>query len=120
MVTVLADSTVIAVPDKYFKNDSGTGVPRYGILCRTNKKVAMHTIVYPLKESDNGDKTLIAIKSYISPDSVATETLGWIDNALIRNIGQQLHVDINTLPSDRILFKDRYEMDTVTYRKKKA
>lgn len=116
MVTVLADSTVIAVPDKYFKNDS-IRVFQDTDFMQDYKKVAMHTIVYPLKESDNGDKTLIAIKSYISPDSVATETLGWIDNALIRNIGQQLHVDINTLPSDRILFKDRYEMDTVTYGK---
>ena len=112
-IIVVADSTIMTAPDRYFKNDSVRMfqdldfVQDYGT-------AALHSIVYPLKESEDKSRTLVAKKSYISPDSISSEVLGWIDNALIRNIGQQLHVDMNTLPASLICFKDRYGVDTLS------
>ena len=112
LITVVADSTIMAAPDKYFKNDSVRMFQDLDLV-QDYGSAALHSIIYPLKESEDKSKTLVAKKSYISPDSVASEVLGWVDNALVRNIGQQLHVDINTLPDNLICFKDRHGVDTL-------
>lgn len=116
MVTVVADSTITTVPGKYFKNDSVRMFQDLDFL-HDYGNAALHSIVYPFKESEDGSKTLVAKKSYISPDSVTSEVLGWVDNALIRNFGQQLHVDMNSLPDRFICFKDRHGIDTLSCRK---
>lgn len=40
--------------------------------------------------------------------------VGWIDRRLLTEIGQQLHVDIASLPDSALLFKDSERKDTLT------
>lgn len=115
-LTVIADSTILAEPDKFFINDSIRTFQDLDLV-KDYGSVPLYSIVYPLKESEDEIKTLVARKSYISPDSVSSEVLGWVDNALIRNIGQQLHVDVRSIPGNRMWFKDRNDEDTLTFKK---
>jgi hypothetical protein len=55
-----------------------------------------------MKYSEKGDKSLISKKTQINPDEVSQDVLGWIDNSLIKDIGQVLHVDLATLPQDSV------------------
>lgn len=77
----------------------------------------MHQLVFPLKQSEDRSKTLVAKKSFISPDSLDTEICGWVSNAVIKNIGQQLHIDVRSLPDSTLWFKNKAETDTLNFRR---
>lgn len=115
-ITVLSDTLPLKVPKKYFSNDSLLTFENTD-LSKPYTKIPIHQLVFPLKQSEDRSKTLIARKSYISPDSLATEICGWISNEVIRNIGQQLHIDVRSLPDSTLWFKNKAETDTLNFRR---
>ncbi len=55
---------------------------------------APYSIVYRMKRDGREGKTLIAKKAQIKPEDVRQDILGWIDNSLLADIGQGLHVNM--------------------------
>ena len=101
MLTLFADTLPLHEPDKYLAIDS---MKTYKDLESNVQSgaIAPYSIIYPLKRSENDDKTLIAKKPYIKPEEAKTDILGWIDNSMLRDIGTGLHVDLFTLPADSL------------------
>lgn len=115
-ITVFSDTVPLKVPEKYFINDSLLTFENTD-LSKPYTKIPIHQLVFPLKQSEDRSKTLIAKKSYISPDSLDMEVCGWVSNAVIKNIGQQLHVDVRSLPDSTLWFKNKAETDTLNFRR---
>lgn len=115
-ITVFSDTLALKMPTNFFANDSILTFMDVDIV-KPYSKIPMHQIVYPLKQSEDRRKTLVSKKSYISPDSLATNICGWVDNSLLKDMGQQLHIDICSLPDSTLWFKDRMEKDTLNFRR---
>lgn len=105
-ITILSDTLLMGDPKAYFKNDSVFVFEDLDFTKR-HTQIPLYGIVYPLKKSVDGEKTLIARKPYLSPDSLATEICGWVDNSLLTSIGQQLHLDLDSFPKDKLEFQDK-------------
>jgi hypothetical protein len=75
--------------------------------------VAPYSIVYRMKQSENTDKSLVSRKTILKPGEARQDIIGWINNSLIKDIGQVLHVNMPTIPSDGgiLLKKEREEKD---------
>lgn len=106
MLTILSDTIMLAEPSRFFAEGS-VRVFKSPDLTKEQAKVPLYSIVYPLKNSKEGNRTLIARKGYISPDSIQSDVLGWVDRALLTEVGQQLHIDVATLPESSLGFRDR-------------
>lgn len=106
MLTLLSDTTMLKEPSLFFESDS-VRTFKNPDLTQGQAKVPLYSLVYPLKNSKEGNRTLIARKGYISADSIQSDVLGWVDRALLVNAGQQLHIDVATLPKGSLGFKDR-------------
>ena len=115
-ITVFSDTVPLKVPEKYLINDSLLTFKNTD-LSKPYTQIPMHQLVFPLKQSEDRSKTLVAKKSFISPDSLDTEICGWVSNAVIKNIGQQLHVDVRSLPDSTLWFKNKVETDTLNFRR---
>lgn len=115
-ITVLSDTASIKTPDLFFVNDSIQTFMDVD-MAKPYSKIPFYQIVYPLKQSEDRKKTLLSKKSHVSPDSLATTICGWVDNSLLESIGQQLHVDLRSLPDSALWFKDRADKDTLIFRK---
>jgi hypothetical protein len=103
MLPLIADTIPIIDPDRYFVADS---VKTYKDLefNSTAASIAHYDIVYQLKVSDNGNRTLISKKPYIKAGEAKNDILGWIDNSLVKDIGTGLHVNLFTIPHDSLQF----------------
>ncbi|MDR3266789.1 MAG: hypothetical protein LBT24_04370, partial [Tannerella sp.] len=100
---IFSDTLFVNTPEKYFVTDS---VKTWKDLLMTVPASAAtpYSIVYQLKQSENGDKTLIAKKPYLKADEVQTDVLGWIDNRFIKDIGTGLHANTTTVPNGALQY----------------
>lgn len=113
-VVMLTDTIALREPEKYFANDS-VKLFRNTDLTQEATKVPFYGIVYPYKQSADKRRTLVTVKPMLNPDSVGQTAIGWIDNTLLTEAGQQLHVDITSLPDSALTFVDRFKQDTLTF-----
>lgn len=111
-LSIITDTVSLVEPELFFDTDS-IRVFRDLNLVVNNGKIPFYEIVYTLKTTDDGKKTLLSRKSIISPDDVYTDVLGWVNSSLVKNVGQRLHVDMKSLPEDTLLFKDMTLSDTL-------
>lgn len=105
-ITILSDTMLMDEPKNYLREDS-VFVFKDLDFTKRHTQLPLYEIVYPLKKSADGEKTLISRKPYISPDSLSAEVCGWIDNSLLTSIGQQLHIDLDSFPNDKLKFMDK-------------
>lgn len=106
MVTLLSDTIALGKPSHFFANDS-VRLFKNPDLTQEQTKIPLYSLVFPMKRSKEGNRALIARKGYVSPDSINSDILGWIDGSLLTDAGQQLHIDVATLPKESLKFKDR-------------
>ena len=111
-VSILTDTTSMLDPPLYFIRDSVKTFSNPNLSIE-NGKIPLYEIVYTLKLSQDREKTLIAKKTIVSPDSAKTDILGWVHSSLIQNIGQVLHVDFNSIPADSLHFKETTKQDSL-------
>ncbi|WP_029906694.1 type VI secretion system protein TssR domain-containing protein [Prevotella sp. 10(H)] len=99
MLAVFSDTVFINEPEKFFASDL---IKIYKDLDYKSQSAAIlpYSVVYQLKESEDHTMTLIGRKPYIKPEEVKTDVLGWIDNALIKDIGTGLHVNLKGVPEE--------------------
>lgn len=113
-IVMLTDTLALEEAGKYFADDS-VKLFRNTDLTREAAKVPFYGIVYPYKQSADKKRTLVTTKSMLDPDSVGQVAIGWIDNSLLAESGQQLHVDIGSLPTSALVFTDRFKRDTLDF-----
>lgn len=111
MVTLLSDTIMLREPSRFFESDSVL-LFKNPDLTQEQTKIPLYSLVFPLKKTKDGNSVLIARKGDISPDSIQSDVLGWVDKSLLVHIGQQLHIDVTTLPKKSLEFKDK-ENDTL-------
>lgn len=106
MLTIINDTSAIFRSVHLIQNDS--------VLCfngedmrNIHHKIPFYSLVYPMKKSRDKKKTLVSRVPYLSADSASHEIIGWVDNALVRNGGQQLHVELDKLSQQDISFRKR-------------
>lgn len=108
MLAIINDTSAIFHSAQWIQNDS--------LLCfsgedmrNIHRKIPFYGIVYPMKRSRDRNKILISQVPYLSTDSASHEIIGWVDDAMVRNAGQQLHVELDKLPQQNIAFRKREE-----------
>lgn len=111
-LTIITDSATVSNPKDFFVTDSIVTFKDENLI-NTHGVAPFYSIVYTLKTSPDKEKTLIAKKTIISPDSAKTDVLGWIPSSLLKSVGQRLHVDLSTLPDSLLIFKDISRKDTL-------
>lgn len=109
---MLSDTAALADPSIYFANDS-VKLFKDTDLTQEVGKIPFYSIVYPYQASADKGCTLVANKPALDADSIGQAAIGWIDNRLLAVPGQQLHVDIASLPDSTLLFKSKDRKDTL-------
>lgn len=112
MVLLPNDTTMFVNAEKYFANDS---IKLYGNTDLTKEigKIPMYSLVYPYKKVVDGTHILVGCSPVIDADSIDLKTIGWIDYRLLTSSGQQLHIDVASLPKDVFTTIDKEEGDTI-------
>ena len=111
-MTIINDTLPFEKPEYLISNDS--------VLCfkgedlrNTNCKVPFYGIAYAMKRSKDKKRTLISKVPWLSLDSASHNIMGWVDNSLIRSIGQQLHIEFDKLPVSHPIFKSRKNLNEI-------
>lgn len=112
-ISIITDSTCLSEPNAFFIVDSINTFTDEN-LSAINGTIPHYSILYTLKTSLDQKKTLVSRKTIISPDSAKFDVLGWIPSTLIRSMGQRLHVDLNSIPKDSLVFKNKILNDTLS------
>ena len=90
-ITAITGQVPLLQPNLFFTADSlkvfsePSLMQQYGTL-------PFSSIVYKMKESTDGRKSLVAKESYLDADSAQKQMIGWISNALISQGGQQYFI----------------------------
>ena len=112
-VSIITDTTSVIDPKLYFIQDA-IRIFKDPNLFVENGNIPFYEIVYTLKLSQDREKALVARKTIVSPDNAQSDILGWVHVSLIQNVGQVLHVDFNSIPSDSLLFKENTRENFLT------
>lgn len=100
MLTAIGDTIAMMQPARFFKEADSLLVFKTPYLLDTGSAAAgIHQIVYVLKNSPNGNNSLICHTSDITPEKAKEQIIGWIPNVMLQNIGQQVFAKIN-LPKE--------------------
>lgn len=91
---VFKDAQATSDPDKYLSKTDSVITYADPNLTIPKGKIPLYEIVYRLKKSEDDNKSLISKNTDLVIDSLSKDVLGWIDNSLLVNIGQQLHVEL--------------------------
>ncbi|MDR0714673.1 MAG: hypothetical protein LBF89_10520 [Bacteroidales bacterium] len=109
-VVIVSDTSALVEPHLFFESDSVLAY-RDEDLKLPNGKIPVHELLYILKSSGDNRKALVARKTSLDPLKAESETAGWIPTSVIRETGQRLFVDIESIKKDTLssapLFLDR-------------
>lgn len=106
-LTIFADTTLLSKAPKFIERDS-LYTFRDTDLSVKNTKIPLYSIVYRMKQSGDGKSSLLSTVPFLPADSTAGNMSGWVDNSLLKNIGQQLHIVDRTPPETENPFSSRY------------
>lgn len=109
-LVIVSDTLAITEPRLFFESDSVLAY-RDENLTLPNGKIPVHELLYILKLSGDNRKVLVARKTSLDPLKAESETPGWLPVSVIRETGQRLFVDIESIKKDTLssslLFPDR-------------
>lgn len=105
-VTAVNGQTPLLQPNLFFTADS-LKVFSEPSLMQQQGTLPFSSIVYKMKESADGQKSLVAKESYLAADSVQKQIIGWISNTLLSQSGQQYFISEHT---DRHLYDRGYDV----------
>ncbi len=91
---IFKDAEAALSPERFLSKTDSAITYAEPNLTTPKRKIPLYEIVYRLKKSEDDKKSLISKSTVLTSDSLSEEVLGWIDNSLLVNIGQQLHVDL--------------------------
>jgi hypothetical protein len=100
-LVIISDTSAISEPGLFFESDSVLAY-RDENLTLPNGKIPVHELLYILKASGDNRKALVARKTSLDPLKAASETPGWIPASVIRETGQRLFVDTESIKRDTL------------------
>ena len=111
-ITMIVDSLAITQTQLNFDDDS---ILTYKDEAMTlpNRKIPVHEILYILKSSADGKKILTALKTQLDPLEAPTEAAGWISTSIVKELGQRLYVEDESIRNGELVFLDRQCKDTL-------
>ena len=116
-ITMVSDSLAVSVPQLFFDTDSVLAFKDENMTL-PSCKVPIHEILYILKSSADGKKILVSRKTQLNPQEAVSEVPGWISSSIVKEVGQRLFVDAesieNALPVDKPVFLDRCNENEIT------
>lgn len=98
-LAVFSDTSSFSAPDKFFAKDSLKLYKDLELKMQAGA-IPPFSVIYRLKQTADRTMSLVAKKTYIHPDGVKEDVLGWINNSLIKDIGTGLHINLQALPKD--------------------
>lgn len=100
-ISIITDSMAVIDPGPVFEKDS---IITYSDDKLTVKhgKLPLHEIVYILKSSSDRQKYLVTAKTILAPPDAASEVIGWVSADVIKEIGQRLFVDTESIQTDTL------------------
>jgi hypothetical protein len=106
-LAAITDCEVALDAEKYFNADSLTlySGPKLEEVCGS---VPVSSIIYAMKDAEDGSRVLISQKTGLSPDKMEGLSIGWVDASLVAPFGQRLV--LSRPPLEEILV---YEPDTM-------
>ena len=111
-VTVISD-TLVLNNSAYYLSDASLVTFSGKNLQISHGKIPFREIVYKLKGSPDGRKSLISRTHYLSLDSARYEVLGWVSNSLLAKVGQQHYMDLPDSPAVLSSFRKKGSRDTL-------
>jgi hypothetical protein len=113
---IVSDTLAVVEPRPYFEADSVLAYRDENLTVR-HSRIPAHELLYILKASADDKKVLVSRKTTLNPTEAPSETLGWISTSVIREIGQRLFVDIESVRGDSLsgnpVFPNKKRTDTV-------
>lgn len=91
-VTAINGQTPLLQPDLFFATDS-LWIFNEPSLMQQRGKLPFSSIVYKMKESADGRKSLVSKEPYLAADSAQKQIIGWISNSLLNRAGQQYFIE---------------------------
>jgi len=115
-VTMIVDSLAITQHQIIFDSDSILTF-KDDAMTVPNRKIPVHEILYILKSSADRKKYLVAGKTQLNPSESETETLGWISTSIVKEVGQRLFVETESIQNapnaSEPVFLDQQQRDTL-------
>jgi hypothetical protein len=115
-VTIIADTFATSAPHLVFDKDSITAYSDDNLTVY-NKRIPVHQLLYLYKYSMDRKKVLVGKKTTLDPIEAPNEVSGWVSTSIIKEIGQRLFVDIETIKTDPFssdpVFKNKDCEDTL-------
>lgn len=91
-VTAINEQTPLLQPDLFFASDS-LRVFNEPSLMQQHGTLPFSSIVYKMKESSDGRKSLVSKEPYLAADSAQKQIIGWVSNCLLSRAGQQYFIE---------------------------
>ena len=90
---VVNHSNVISFPEKYIENDSAIVFSDPDLINKITK-VAIGSLVYIYKYSENKDRVLIGKKQATVTDSISNNIYGWVSKKMIDKWGERTSIKL--------------------------
>jgi hypothetical protein len=115
-VTVIVDTFAVSEPHLLFDSDSILAYKDENMTI-PNGKIPLHEILYILKSSADRRNVLVSKKTSLNPLEAPSEAPGWVSTSVIKEIGQRLFVDFESVANDPLssnpVFRNRNNTDTL-------
>lgn len=116
-VTVISDTLATSAPHLVFDTDSVLTYSDDNLTVHRGK-IPVHELLYLYKSSMDGKKVLVGNKTTLDPIEAPNEVFGWVSTSIIKEIGQRLFVDIESVKKDLLssepVFKNKDFEDTLS------
>lgn len=111
-ITAISDTLVLNHSGYYLSHDSLVTFSDENLRTR-HDKAPFREVIYKLKSSRDGRKSLISRTHYLSLDSTRNEVLGWVSNSLLARAGRQHYIDLPLSTAVLSSFRKRTGLDTL-------
>jgi hypothetical protein len=98
-VVIISDTLAVTEPHLVFESDSVLAWKDDDLTIYSGK-IPVHELLYIYKYSPDRRNVLVGNKTTLTPLGAPEETFGWISASVIKEIGQRLFVDMESLEKD--------------------
>lgn len=106
MLVSIKNEKVLPHTKEYFSTDSVV-LFKDPELLTPYKKIALHSIAYLYKKTEDRTKSFITVKPQMTPENAQKLISGWVSSSLIIPYGQYIYSKIDKLEGRKIFTKDK-------------
>lgn len=106
MIAMIKGENSLSNTEKFFSKDSLI-LYKDPELLTPSKKIALHSLVYLYKKSEDRSKSLIFVKSQVSPENAQNVISGWISSSFITPYGVSFYSNLSEMPLEKITLMDK-------------